>query len=166
VALTGRDIKVGIVDTGIDYTHADFGGTGTVTAYANNNPNIVEPVSFPTAKVVGGRDFAGSAYNAAAFGTANPLPDADPLDSSGHGTHVAGTAGGWGVLRDGGTYRGTFSASLDFNQFSIGPGSAPEAKLYALKVFGDQGSTALSALAVSGRPTRTVTATLPTTSMS
>jgi subtilisin family serine protease len=148
VPLTGRDIKIGIVDTGIDYLHAAFGGPGTVAAYTANDPNIVEPGTFPTAKVVGGKDFAGTSYNAANFATSNPLPDADPLDSSGHGTHVAGTAGGLGVLNDGGTYRGTFSASLDLNQFRIGPGSAPEAKLYALKVFGNTGSTALSALAV------------------
>src|SRR5262249_33572870 len=34
---TGRGIRVGVVDSGIDYTHADFGGPGTSAAYTNNN---------------------------------------------------------------------------------------------------------------------------------
>jgi subtilisin family serine protease len=41
----GDGIKVGVIDTGIDYTHANFGGPGTVIAYTSNNPDIVEPAS-------------------------------------------------------------------------------------------------------------------------
>jgi uncharacterized protein (TIGR03382 family) len=149
VPLRGTGVKVGIIDTGIDYLHANFGGPGTVQAYNANNRNLVEQGSFPTAKVVGGWDFAGAAYNAASLATSIPVPDADPLDAGGHGTHVAGTAAGFGVQADGTTYSGSYELSLDTTGMRIGPGAAPEAKLFALKVFGDAGgSTSLAPLAV------------------
>ncbi|MDY7232409.1 S8 family peptidase [Hyalangium rubrum] len=149
VPLRGTGMKVGIIDTGIDYLHANFGGPGTVAAYTSNNKNLIEQGSFPTAKVVGGWDFAGAAYNAANSATSIPLPDADPLDGNGHGTHVSGTAAGLGVQADGTTYRSSYEVSLDTTAMRIGPGVAPEAQLFALKVFGDNGgSTALAPLAV------------------
>jgi subtilisin family serine protease len=125
----GKGVTIGIIDSGIDYTHANFGGPGTPEAYAANNKNIIEPGTFPTAKVVGGYDFAGADYNAD-LEDSEPVPDPDPLDGNnpddpahGHGSHVAGTAAGFGVPG------------------SIGPGVAPDAKLYALKVFGDNGGS-------------------------
>lgn len=128
--LTGEGVKVGVIDTGIDYLHANFGGPGTVAAYNANDRNIIEPGSFPTAKVVGGYDFAGPTYNANVPGS-TPAPDPDPLDFNGHGSHVAGSAGGLGVPG------------------VIGPGVAPGARLYALKVFSDAGgSTNLTSLAI------------------
>ncbi|WP_053734925.1 S8 family serine peptidase [Nocardia sp. NRRL S-836] len=123
----GEGVRIGVIDTGIDYRHADFGG-GT----------------FPNAKVVGGHDFAGDAYT----GTGTlPEPDADPRDCGGHGTHVAGTAAGFGVNADGSTYRGSYD-SIDLDRMKIGPGTAPRALLYALKVFGCKGSTELTAMAL------------------
>lgn len=124
----GDGVRIGVIDTGIDYRHADFGG-GT----------------FPTAKVVGGHDFAGDAYTGKSGSL--PEPDADPLDCEGHGTHVAGTAAGFGVNRDGSTYRGSYS-SVDLDSLKIGPGTAPRALLYALKVFGCEGGTNLTAQAL------------------
>lgn len=127
---TGEGVSIGVIDTGIDYNHANLGGSGNPADYAANNRNIVEPGSFPTAKVVGGFDFAGATYNANVAGSV-PTPDGDPLDRNGHGSHVAGSAAGLGVAG------------------SIGPGVAPGADLYALKVFGDGGgSTDLTSLAI------------------
>lgn len=125
----GSGVRIAVIDTGIDYTHASFGGPGTPSAYAGNNPRIVEAGSFPTAKVIGGYDFAGTNYDAGSPTAAIPVPDPDPLDENGHGTHVASIAAGLEV-KDG-------SAVL------VGSGVAPGASLYALKVFGASGSTDL-----------------------
>ncbi len=145
---TGSGVSIGIIDTGIDYTHADFGGSGSVAEFDALQAAEAQPAPagvFPNAKVRGGRDFAGDAYD----GELNPVaaPDDNPLDCNGHGSHVAGTAAGYGVNTDGSTYRGGY-ATLDPKTLSVGPGMAPEADLYALKVFGCQGSTELTLQAI------------------
>src|SRR6185369_12636206 len=141
---SGQGIKIAIIDTGVDYTHANFGGPGTVAAYNANNHNIIEPGTFPTAKVVGGKDFAGDAYT----GSNTPVPDPDPLDCNGHGSHVAGTAAGLGVNGDGTTFLGPYDNTTAFSSFLIGPGVAPRADIYALKIFGCAGSTGLTTQAI------------------
>jgi subtilisin family serine protease len=140
-AANGAGTRIAIIDTGIDYTHADFGGPGVLSAYSTNNHSVIEPGTFPTAKVIGGWDFAGDAYNEADGSNNVPQPDPDPLDCAGHGSHVAGIAAGFGVLTNGGTFAGPYTNGMDFSQFLIGPGVAPAAQLYALKVFGCAGST-------------------------
>jgi subtilisin family serine protease len=140
---TGQNVRVAIIDTGIDYTHADFGGPGTAGAYATAKAS---PTFTPTAKVVGGYDFAGDAYNpdpADPDYSPDPLPDPNPLDCAGHGSHVAGTAAGYGVTLAGTTYNGGYTSDIDPSTLTIGPGVAPGAKLYALRVFGCTGSTSL-----------------------
>ncbi|KAH7096447.1 subtilisin-like protease [Auriculariales sp. MPI-PUGE-AT-0066] len=70
--IKGKGIKVGIIDTGVDYHHPSLGGGFG-----------------PGHLIAGGYDFVGDAYN----GVNNTVlvPDADPLDQcAGHGTHVAG----------------------------------------------------------------------------
>jgi len=134
----GEGITIGIIDTGIDYLHTDFGGPGTQAAYDANNTTVLgDSPYFPNAKVAGGFDFVGDAYT----GDNLPQPDPDPIDCNGHGTHVAGTAGGYGVNADGSTYTGTYGPNTDFGSLRIGPGVAPRVQLYALRVFGCEGST-------------------------
>ena len=133
----GQGVKVAIIDTGIDYTHADFGGAGTVDAF---NAAKASSTFAGTARVKGGYDFAGDAYDASVPGSV-PVPDANPLDCNGHGSHVAGTTGGGGVNADGTPYRGPYNKSIYPGTFKVGPGVAPKVDLYALKVFGCNGST-------------------------
>lgn len=121
---TGDGVTVAVIDTGIDYTHAMFGGSGLASDYDNNDPDIIEADSFPTLKVIGGHDFAGTAYQAGDI----PVPDNDPLDERGHGTHVA-----------------SIVAGIDAG---FGSGVAPDALLYALKIFGAEGSTNLTLQAI------------------
>lgn len=142
---TGSGVGVAVIDTGIDYYHADFGGSGNPADFANDNGLTIGTPAFPNAKVVGGTDFVGDAYNASAPAGSpklTPHPDPDPLDCFGHGSHVAGTAAGEGVLSDGSTFTGPYdSSTLASHSFKVGPGVAPQASVYALRVFGCAGST-------------------------
>ena len=125
----GQGVTVAVVDTGVDYTHADFGGPGSVGVYMSNDPEVIEPGSFPTNKVIGGFDFVGANYSVIDDDPSNdiPVPDPDPLDDGtvgDHGTHVAGTCCGNGVPG------------------VIGKGVAPKAKILAVKVWDDGNSSA------------------------
>jgi subtilisin family serine protease len=140
-----RGQTIAVIDTGIDYTHANFGGPGTVAAYDANNPTIIEPGTFPTAKVIADYDFAATATTRRRRRLDDADARPDPLDCFDHGTHVSGTAAGQGVLANHSTYNGPYDPSIynDPNKFVVGPGVAPRAKLIALKVFGCEGSTDL-----------------------
>jgi len=151
----GDNIKVAVIDTGIDYTHANFGGPGTVRDFTKADRKDTKPASSslfgPKApKVKGGFDFVGDAYNASSDDPAAlvPHPDPNPLDCNGHGSHVAGSAAGFGVKSDGTTYKGTYDSSTHGTSFRIGPGVAPLADLYALRVFGCAGSTDVTVEAI------------------
>jgi subtilisin family serine protease len=145
ITATGKDIKIGIIDTGIDYIHTDFGGSGAKSDYDRNNVAVINetPALYPSLKVVGGHDFVGDDFDSTSDDPNQqiPTPDPDPMDCNGHGTHVAGTAAGFGVKTDGTTYMGPYSDTLVSSDFKIGPGVAPHASLYALKVFGCDGSS-------------------------
>ncbi|WP_046005888.1 S8 family serine peptidase [Pseudoalteromonas rubra] len=84
--VTGKDVKVAVLDTGIDYTHKVFNeAAGTVEAY---EAEAADPttVAWPQGQVKGGYDFVRN--------DADPIeddpkfrPEADGL--SDHGTHVS-----------------------------------------------------------------------------
>ena len=124
LGVSGQKMRVGVIDTGIDFTHVMLGGPGTKAAYDSVDPNKSTAL-FPNAKVVGGADFVGTEYSAGApeFSRNVPVRDENPIDEAGHGSHVAGSVAGIGD--------GVISYS----------GVAPEASLYGLKVFGKDGST-------------------------
>ena len=97
--VTGRGIKVAVLDSGIDYTHRNLGGPGTLEAYeaaygtSTDDPrNTTRDGLFPTAKVIDGYDFVGEVWP-----NGPEAPDPDPIDFEGHGTHVADIIGGRSV---------------------------------------------------------------------
>ena len=142
---TGKDVKIVVLDTGIDYTHADLGGPGTKEAYEKAKASDTIPEgTYDPKKFLGGYDLVGDDYNSAKKETSTPHPDANPLDCGGHGSHVAGTAAGYGVNADGSTFRGDYSKLTEeqLKDMKIGPGSAPEAQLIGLRIFGCKGTTA------------------------
>ena len=156
---TGSGVKVASLDTGVDYTHADFGGPGTTAAwdYAFAH-STVDPATDPTLaaefgpsapRVKGGTDFVGNDYNAN-DPTSVPQPDKNPLDCNGHGSHTAGTLAGSGVTNTGATYTGPYNGSISTNpaDWKVFPGVAPQADIYAYRVFGCAGSSSIVDLAI------------------
>jgi minor extracellular serine protease Vpr len=142
--LHGEHIRIAVIDTGVDYTHANFGGPGTVAAWNTAFAHSTEPAD-PTLfgpnapKVKGGTDLVGDAYDGSP--TSVPMPDPNPLDCAGHGSHTSGTATGFGVTSAGTTFNGHYDATTPGQSFSIGPGVAPLADLYMVRVFGCTGPT-------------------------
>ncbi|MPZ29041.1 MAG: S8 family serine peptidase [Micromonosporaceae bacterium] len=119
--LTGDGVAVAVLDTGIDYTHARFGGDGTQAAYkaaygtsVNDPANTTRDGLFPTAKVVEGFDFLGEGWP-----TTDPAPDPDPIDCGPSGTPAPCTGG-----------HGSHVSSIIAGNNGVAPG----ADLYAYKV--------------------------------
>jgi len=71
--ITGKNVTIAIIDSGIDYTHIDLGNCTNTTFLAGN-----------CSKVLPGYDYVNG--------------DVDSMDDNGHGTHVAGIAGANGTV--------------------------------------------------------------------
>ena len=96
----GKGVRVGIIDTGIDYTHRTSAAPGTAAAYdaakaASTSPTWRDGLPAWQGQGRGGYDFVGDDYDATRPRrrqpnptTTGPKPDTNPLDCNGHGTHV------------------------------------------------------------------------------
>ncbi|NJN17603.1 MAG: S8 family serine peptidase [Oscillochloris sp.] len=119
-ANTGQGVDLAVVDSGVDYTHRKLGGPGTGDSYFRAycggallrpgdpacDPSIDPPLDlFPNAKVRGGYDYLGDVWPAPDARCLNGpvciFPDRNPIDGSGHGTHVADIAAGRPLSADG-----------------------------------------------------------------
>ncbi|KAI9500397.1 peptidase S8/S53 domain-containing protein, partial [Coemansia spiralis] len=79
LGMTGKGVKVGIVDTGVDYSHPELGNCWKT----------------PGCPWQYGEDFIGDSYNPKDPDTAIK-PNPTPMDCDGHGTHVSGIIAGQG----------------------------------------------------------------------
>ena len=153
---TGNGQTIAVIDAGIDYTHANFGGPGTVEAYEANDSSVIEDGTFPTAKVIDGWDFAGDDYDAGADdGSESRSPTPIRSTALGHGSHVAGTAAGDGVLV--GPHRRSVvpTTSRPTRNTSRSARRRAAGEPRRLKVFGCEGSTTLASTPSTGSPTTT-----------
>ncbi|KAG0311342.1 hypothetical protein BGZ99_010240, partial [Dissophora globulifera] len=115
---TGKGIKIGVVDSGVDYKHPAFAAKGAnAGCFARYGKNC---------RVAYGWDFVGDNFT----GSNTPVPDSDPMDCQGHGTHVAGIVG---------------ANALNISVAPLPPqpfvGVAPDVTLGAYRIFGCDGGT-------------------------
>jgi hypothetical protein len=139
----GHGVRVAVIDSGVDYTHAALGGPGTQAAYeaawaplppagapaipevapgtgylvVNDPGTNADNGLFPSSKVIGGYDFVGERWpNTPLDANENPIlePDPDPIAAP-----DATTFGG----------HGTHVADIIAGKLGV----APAAKVFALK---------------------------------
>lgn len=112
--LKGKDVLLGFIDTGIDYTHPAFRRTdGSSRIYGLWDQTVQEGT--PPFDLGYGSAYSNEDLNAA-LAAENPLSVIPSEDSNGHGTFLAGVAGG------------STLPQFDFN------GAAPESMLAVVKL--------------------------------
>ena len=140
-SLTGRGVLVGIIDSGIDYSHPDF-----------QNPDGTTRITALWDQTISGDTLAGAApperYSLGTLFTRDTINRAlaaetiqerfaicPSQDLSGHGTHVAGIAAGNGRA-DNGIYRGAaYESDLIVVKLGVsGPNSFPSTSLLMMAV--------------------------------
>jgi subtilisin family serine protease len=127
----GRGVRVAVLDSGIDYTHAAFGGAGTAEAFfaAYGRSQLHEenrlPVAWPQGRVMGGFDFVGERWP---NGPLQPDPDPIAAPSANNSLGFVGTDGSHG------TSVADILAGGPFAERPDNHGVAPGASLYAVKV--------------------------------
>lgn len=108
--LTGKGVIVGIIDSGIDYTHPDFinsdGTTRILYIWDQTDNSRTSPKGF-----LNGSEYTYNEINEA-LSSNNPFEIVPEMDYVGHGTAVSAIAAGNG-RRSGGTYKGVaYESSL------------------------------------------------------
>jgi len=85
--IDGKGVNVAIIDTGVDYRHADLGKSSSGQMF--------------NSRVVGGYDFANTidVNEDGDYDDPGEKIDLDPMDDNGHGTHVAGIIGSNGSIK-------------------------------------------------------------------
>jgi hypothetical protein len=81
INFTGKGQTICIIDTGVNYSHPDFG-----ECYGNNSASS-------NCKIIGGWDFCSNSA------TCTNSEDWNPMDVEGHGTHVSGIAAANGSIK-------------------------------------------------------------------
>lgn len=100
--LTGKGVLISVIDSGIDYMHPDFidenGNTRILALWDQSIPANPSAGLFPPAGYRLGTLFEEERINAAihADSATERYEQCSSIDSSGHGTHVAGIAAGNG----------------------------------------------------------------------
>lgn len=146
--LTGRGTLVGIIDSGIDYTHPDFrnpdGSTRIAVLWDQTIPsNTVTDVLSPENTLSAPEGyFLGTLFSSEIINEAlnAQTPEArfsicPSQDNSGHGTHVAGIAAGNGRASNGINRGIAYEASLLIVKLGIpGPNAFPSTSLLMMGI--------------------------------
>ena len=94
--MDGTGVTVAVLDSGIDYTHRNLGGAGTLAAYAaaHGGPAAIRCRRLSMACSRRRKSSAASTSSAKHGRHGARTDDPDPIDFQGHGTHVADIIGG------------------------------------------------------------------------